>query len=923
MASLRRFISALVFIGVATYCNAGPLGPLPNVTSADFGLKEGGCTVGDVVYGPGEEFPGAAACERCRCAGGAVSCARARCEPRPGCKALHRPDHCCPTYQCECEQEGRVYGNGEKLVDPQDPCRVCYCQGGEVVCRRIACFVRDDCSPRLVPGRCCPEYDNCPLRGVTTVPGVSPGVSTAEQIASSAAPAPPKENIKQEITIKEITPVSEIPIITDVKIKEILPSPGIEVPDYSSSKSPLIVREATSETIVTSNVDSRTEASVIVEVPSASPVAELSTSSEAPTKSSEASTEIKSTNDSPPSKISLSTQDSINSDIYPSLMTSVATMGVPSVIHDTAPAKLITKAPVIEEEDTLFDHNPAFPPQPDDLSVLSNHEDEIVPEQVVDNEHVPVVHETATTTTTTFTTSAPTTTQPVLRETSPVYVSKDSTESTSAPTVTSQDVSTTNAISTASPTSEVSTAKFQSSVGKEITNFKDSPMLNLRSAIPTEILNVPSSVPEEITGELDDISETTTVAADKLPLTVSENEVTLSEKTTKGPELIVEMTVSASSTATDAEVTTYRAPEIVVFPSSTQTAHEQATTAEVKSNIVTEITAQTEFSSLPIETSDQNPHENSEIIEKDKPVTTTSDPSSTELATTKISTPLESEIITVSRADPSGTDSQSFENIETTEFVLTPFGSSESATDAVELIKISVNPSQSAAIIEPAQPKKNNVLTDLINLVGDVASIGDHTDLPETPRAATAAPVAPADSTASASIGISDSEELIPVNAGYKSKNNNWNLNSITEVPSKKGSTGNKQKVVEIEDEEADGLTDSPPPNDKVEPTTRRPIIDNVSDDMRPGNNSDKKDIEIITKSYVPTINRRPTKVVMKKSNENPPTDVTSTDVATTMEDSVGGSEGTTATRGDVSTPRAPADTTTPAPAPTTSAPQH
>lgn len=67
----------------------------------------------------------------------------------------------------ECEQEGRVYGNGEKLIDPVDPCRVCYCQGGEVVCRRIACFLRDDCSPRLVPGRCCPEYDNCPLRGNT------------------------------------------------------------------------------------------------------------------------------------------------------------------------------------------------------------------------------------------------------------------------------------------------------------------------------------------------------------------------------------------------------------------------------------------------------------------------------------------------------------------------------------------------------------------------------------------------------------------------------------------------------------------------------------------------------------------------------------------------------------------------------------
>jgi len=34
--------------------------------------------------------------------------------------------------------------------------------GGEIVCSPVTCFRRDDCMPKYVPGRCCPEYDNCP-----------------------------------------------------------------------------------------------------------------------------------------------------------------------------------------------------------------------------------------------------------------------------------------------------------------------------------------------------------------------------------------------------------------------------------------------------------------------------------------------------------------------------------------------------------------------------------------------------------------------------------------------------------------------------------------------------------------------------------------------------------------------------------------
>lgn len=35
----------------------------------------------------------------------------------------------------DCEKNGKVYGNGEKIIDAENPCRVCYCQGGEITCR--------------------------------------------------------------------------------------------------------------------------------------------------------------------------------------------------------------------------------------------------------------------------------------------------------------------------------------------------------------------------------------------------------------------------------------------------------------------------------------------------------------------------------------------------------------------------------------------------------------------------------------------------------------------------------------------------------------------------------------------------------------------------------------------------------------------
>ncbi|XP_058814356.1 uncharacterized protein LOC131678303 [Topomyia yanbarensis] len=84
------------------------------------------------------------------------------CEKKPGCRAIQKTGECCPEYQCECQRDGKTYTNGEKVFDPETPCRACYCQGGEISCSQVSCYKRHDCEPKFINGRCCPEYDNCP-----------------------------------------------------------------------------------------------------------------------------------------------------------------------------------------------------------------------------------------------------------------------------------------------------------------------------------------------------------------------------------------------------------------------------------------------------------------------------------------------------------------------------------------------------------------------------------------------------------------------------------------------------------------------------------------------------------------------------------------------------------------------------------------
>ncbi|EFA09500.1 uncharacterized protein LOC662750 [Tribolium castaneum] len=121
------------------------------------------CFVGDVVYASGESVPADQPCLKCKCRPPGVHCETVRCAKKSGCKAVHRPNKCCPDYECECLHENKVYANGERLNSSSgNECNVCYCRGGEIQCTQVSCYIRTDCEAKTVPGQCCPKYDHCP-----------------------------------------------------------------------------------------------------------------------------------------------------------------------------------------------------------------------------------------------------------------------------------------------------------------------------------------------------------------------------------------------------------------------------------------------------------------------------------------------------------------------------------------------------------------------------------------------------------------------------------------------------------------------------------------------------------------------------------------------------------------------------------------
>ncbi|XP_071356594.1 kielin/chordin-like protein isoform X2 [Trachinotus anak] len=108
-------------------------------------------------------------CGVCVCHEGSVQCERKRCPPSNCNHPVQR--QCC--MSCDgCMFHGKEYPDGTEFADDKDPCGVCYCYGGEVVCTKQPCY--GDCShPFKPPRQCCGECERCFYNGVVLTNGQS------------------------------------------------------------------------------------------------------------------------------------------------------------------------------------------------------------------------------------------------------------------------------------------------------------------------------------------------------------------------------------------------------------------------------------------------------------------------------------------------------------------------------------------------------------------------------------------------------------------------------------------------------------------------------------------------------------------------------------------------------------------------------
>ncbi|XP_056455381.1 kielin/chordin-like protein [Gadus chalcogrammus] len=107
------------------------------------------------------------ACSVCTCRGGSARCEKDRCPPAACSYPVQRS--CCTA--CDgCLYKGQEYPDGYEFVEEKDPCSVCSCYSGEVVCSRLPCD--DLCRhPHTAPGQCCGECDRCSYNNLVLING--------------------------------------------------------------------------------------------------------------------------------------------------------------------------------------------------------------------------------------------------------------------------------------------------------------------------------------------------------------------------------------------------------------------------------------------------------------------------------------------------------------------------------------------------------------------------------------------------------------------------------------------------------------------------------------------------------------------------------------------------------------------------------
>uniref|UniRef100_W5NEV9 Kielin cysteine rich BMP regulator n=1 Tax=Lepisosteus oculatus TaxID=7918 RepID=W5NEV9_LEPOC len=103
-------------------------------------------------------------CQKCTCKNGNVLCSRVSC-PALDCTVPETvPGECCP--KCRgCIHYGIHYEHQSKWRLPDNPCTICTCVGGEVVCEKEKCTISCRNPPEPRPGSCCPVCDGCKING--------------------------------------------------------------------------------------------------------------------------------------------------------------------------------------------------------------------------------------------------------------------------------------------------------------------------------------------------------------------------------------------------------------------------------------------------------------------------------------------------------------------------------------------------------------------------------------------------------------------------------------------------------------------------------------------------------------------------------------------------------------------------------------
>ncbi|TMS05280.1 Kielin/chordin-like protein [Larimichthys crocea] len=113
------------------------------------------------VYADGKAFipAGSGPCLQCRCKGGNVICHEEKCPPVQCSNPIIDPHVCCPICKA-CVFEGLEYEDGSNW-QPEGPCSSCTCVKGEILCTHTRCPSTECLHPTKITGSCCAVCESC------------------------------------------------------------------------------------------------------------------------------------------------------------------------------------------------------------------------------------------------------------------------------------------------------------------------------------------------------------------------------------------------------------------------------------------------------------------------------------------------------------------------------------------------------------------------------------------------------------------------------------------------------------------------------------------------------------------------------------------------------------------------------------------